>query len=86
VNTTIHHLEAARTGRGEAAQSEGGIPKFAWFDMRALDGRSIPDNTVSLLLHLQFDGVIVDDRQLELIPDGLRKVLFVTGIPMSEQL
>jgi len=78
-----------------AEQAVGGIrttgisgkeaAKFAWYDMRE-SGPAEDASLLSLLSHLKFDGVIAEEDRLEAIPQGMRKVLFVSGIPDADKL
>jgi 3-amino-4-hydroxybenzoic acid synthase len=82
----IRDLDTARTERSLVPPNGNRVPKFVWLDLRTSQGRHYSEHMVSLVSHLKFEGVIVDDEQLTAIQGGLRKVVFVPGIPSAEQM
>jgi len=85
MNAIMSIAEQAVGGIRTAGTAGREAAKFAWYDMRG-SGPAEDASLLSLLSHLKFDGVIAEEDRLEAIPQGMRKVLFVSGIPDADKL
>jgi 3-amino-4-hydroxybenzoic acid synthase len=83
MNIITSEIEKGIANHTQLTSIGSGASKFAWFDLRLAGSLTDPDHILSLLSHLKFDGVIAEEAQLERIPAGLRKVLYVPGTPTA---